>query len=170
MGPPPFGDGNTAQGYERPSPHGPFNGATAFRRWKRQYFLTTNRYLYIPSMGPPPFGDGNGPPARSPRCSRLPFNGATAFRRWKPGPARRGRRPSRPFNGATAFRRWKPAAGGVVAGGRRLPSMGPPPFGDGNRYWLLNSAFSPWKFVIVAALVFTARNRSAPVQLKPSRS
>ena len=99
-----------------------------------------------------------------------------------------------PFNGATAFRRWKldellatASLENILQWGHRLsametrrypqtqhddvePSMGPPPFGDGNRYWLLNSAFSPWKFVIVAALVFTARNRSAPVQLKPSRS
>ena len=36
------------------------------------------------------------------------------------------------FNGATAFRRWKLVGGGGHLGRRRVPSMGPPPFGDGN--------------------------------------
>ena len=34
MGPPPFGDGNYLPMWSSPSPMGPFNGATAFRRWK----------------------------------------------------------------------------------------------------------------------------------------
>ena len=69
-----------------------FNGATAFRRWKR-------------------------PVPRCPFAAPLlpvccPFNGATAFRRWKrPVPRCPFAAPLLPlccpFNGATAFRRWK---------------------------------------------------------------
>ena len=36
------------------------------------------------------------------------------------------------FNGATAFRRWKPAQHPVPRCAGAIPSMGPPPFGDGN--------------------------------------
>ena len=73
-----------------------FNGATAFRRWKRpvrlppvccpaRILLPVCCLFAAPSMGPPPFGDGN---VQS-RAARLlssccPFNGVTAFRRWKP--------------------------------------------------------------------------------------
>ena len=59
MEPPPFGDGNErcASGpRERPCT---FNGATAFRRWKRRSDADCNRRYELPSMEPPPFGDGN---------------------------------------------------------------------------------------------------------------
>ena len=108
MEPPPFGDGNLRS---TPSPAhstASFNGATAFRRWKRTMMMKSiggtlnlqwghrlsamethhddevHRRHSQPSMGPPPFGDGNrsGPPRR--RRPAGPFNGATAFRRWKP--------------------------------------------------------------------------------------
>ena len=157
MGPPPFGDGNKVRlptdgsakcplqwGHRlsametscRPSsgrfPTSTFNGATAFRRWKRC-----------------------GNPAKS-ILGNSAFNGATAFRRWKPWRTRRLVLSRSCFNGATAFRRWKRgAAAAAMAGavilqwGHRLsametgrlrqpvepiykPSMGPPPFGDGN--------------------------------------
>ena len=84
MGPPPFDGGNRTPVIRSRSPlRFSFNGATAFRRWKR--------------------------PARpSARGRSRRFNGATAFRRWKPGRETRSSRRSRPrFNGATAFRRWK---------------------------------------------------------------
>ena len=61
-----------------------FNGATAFRRWKRGSRAGNQGFWSA-------------------------FNGATAFRRWKrlgqPGPFPA----ALAFNGATAFRRWKPA-------------------------------------------------------------
>ena len=87
------------------------------------------------------------------------FNGATAFRQWKRHPRSlwSSVRATR-FNGATAFRQWKPSNVAVMrlrpcsvlqwghhlsavetsaaypAGHRRLrASMGPPPFGSGNR-------------------------------------
>ena len=137
MRPPPFGDGNVQSRAARLlSICCPFNGATAFRRWKRPVPRCPFACLFAaPSMRPPPFGDGN---VQS-RAARLlsiccPFNGATAFRRWKrpvdalpvcclfaapsmrPPPFGDGNVQSRaarllsiccPFNGATAFRRWK---------------------------------------------------------------
>ena len=95
----------------------PFNGATAFRRWKR---------------------------TRSARCrAGCPsFNGATAFRRWK-----RGVRETRlaaagvAFNGATAFRRWKLSSTRSKTIRDITPSMGPPPFGDGNKHGITASDF-----------------------------
>ena len=110
----------------------PFNGATAFRRWKRDsatidpnettYLQWGHRlsametrkahpgyfHLEVPSMGPPPFGDGNwAHPHPAPEGRYLPSMG--------PPPFGDGNRcncgatycPSRTFNGATAFRRWK---------------------------------------------------------------
>ena len=154
MGPPPFGDGNWPHGLLLHQIRRPFNGATAFRRWK-------------PSCSKPS------------RCTGSTFNGATAFRRWKLNlmidyarttnhlqwghrlsametttskeealalgflqwghrlsameTARRLTRKkpsSTAFNGATAFRRWNLCRKGNQ--GRLHPSMGPPPFGDGN--------------------------------------
>ena len=61
MGPPPFGDGNWAANGGVIYPIDPFNGATAFRRWK------------LGRVGIAPY----------PRLHS--FNGATAFRRWKLG-------------------------------------------------------------------------------------
>ena len=133
MGPPPFGDGNVA--FSLP-------GILAFLG---------------PSMGPPPFGDGNPCGGRLENLHVLAFNGATAFRRWKLVVILSyGSSQHNPFNGATAFRRWKPGHVSplrfhlsVLQWGHRLsametglhvfravdgelPSMGPPPFGDGN--------------------------------------
>ena len=83
MGPPPFGDGNAVLAGPPPLRRPAFNGATAFRRWKRNHQeLSARDRLYLqwghhlsametydsdwwtpegeaPSMGPPPFGDGN---------------------------------------------------------------------------------------------------------------
>ena len=118
---------------------GCFNGATAFRRWKLCE-------LCRPDEEP------------------LGFNGATAFRRWKLTPEQTdivefvqlqwGHRlsametpPSEPpylaalsrFNGATAFRRWKRLGYLGIAHYGFMASMGPPPFGDGNRYLRVSS-------------------------------
>ena len=84
-----------------------FNGATAFRRWKRA--LNGRRYAgrHHASMVPPPFGDGSSR-GRAGWCRRaISFNGATAFRRWKPHPIPPVPCAYQCFNGATAFRRWK---------------------------------------------------------------
>ena len=98
----------------------------------------------VPSMGPPPFGDGNQ--SRDARLSSgcRPFNGATAFRRWKPVP----RRPSVVWmpslqwgHRLSAMETSSPALPVCCPFAARLlplccpfaaPSMGPPPFGDGN--------------------------------------
>ena len=156
MGPPPFGSGNSHTHIRLDRQLARFNGATAFRQWKRRE-PTERRDLF------------------------RGFNGATAFRQWK-----RGRRPwllatSPGFNGATAFRQWK--LGSLISTGHLtawlqwghrlsavetatltnlvvqinglqwghrlsavetgnaplslakglLASMGPPPFGSGNR-------------------------------------
>ena len=115
MGPPPFSDGNILWACAK---RGTFNGATAFQRWK---------HGPSPPMGPPPFSDWS--PLRA-------FNGATAFQRWKLSIAKR-KKARRSFNGATAFQRWKLAACWVVV--LAQPSMGPPPFSDGNRsLWLVS--------------------------------
>ena len=93
------------------------------------------------------------------------FNGATAFRQWKRHPRSlwSSVRATR-FNGATAFRQWKPSNVAVMrlrpcsvlqwghhlsavetsaaypAGHRRLrASMGPPPFGSGNRAYVAST-------------------------------
>ena len=59
MGPSPFSDGNTPR--FRPSwlYPSPFNGATAFQRWKLQTSSLGDWASIGPSMGPPPFSDGN---------------------------------------------------------------------------------------------------------------
>ena len=108
MGPPPFGDGNAVGGHLSAYRYLPgFNGATAFRRWKR---CRPGRYA-LESWG---------------------FNGATAFRRWKQGMDQTrgisecmlqwGHRLS-----AMETVDWIGPQLGV-----RQASMGPPPFGDGN--------------------------------------
>ena len=85
-------------------------------------------------MGPPPFGDGNAAGGTPAPLRKESFNGATAFRRWKLGHRdRHGHGPlRRAFNGATAFRRWKHVIEGAGGQPGYVPSMGPPPFGDGN--------------------------------------
>ena len=115
MGPPPFGDGNLAasptsdaRGY---SPT--FNGATAFRRWK----LTAG--LHAQAVLGPNLQWGH-------RLSAMETVQACLGRESAGGPAS--------FNGATAFRRWK-LSSYLHSRSRRYatrPSMGPPPFGDGN--------------------------------------
>ena len=188
MGPPPFGDGNFRYRWQQGLRRVTFNGATAFRRWKLSISLAAriaSRDLQwghrLSAMETRPTG--------ATRRLRLPtFNGATAFRRWKrpsywPPPCRL---PT--FNGATAFRRWKRARGLgrstrglILQWGHRLsametfdiagskdcvagPSMGPPPFGDGNKRTRLRppatsvstfngaTAFRRWKPLFVARL------------------
>ena len=109
-----------------------FNGATAFRRWKQAKDDVAQVYEMVPSMGPPPFGDGNVWGARRAYRVRRPFNGATAFRRWK----RLGRSAGLP---GPATLQWGHRLSAMETGPHRgpadrhrQPSMGPPPFGDGN--------------------------------------
>ena len=109
-----------------------FNGATAFQRWKPMLI------------------------SGKPVSGLIAFNGATAFQRWKQKRSASARHSYSPFNGATAFQRWKPGwhcpgvsersclqwghrlsameTGLALPRGVRevLPSMGPPPFSDGN--------------------------------------
>ena len=122
----------------------PFNGATAFRRWKLEGAVGQTQGAR-PSMGPPPFGDGNARIPRPPRGRSRPFNGATAFRRWKRRTAAGSHRCGCTFNGATAFRRWKPHRPGILRQLLHRPSMGPPPFGDGNfvQGYILGRRFVP---------------------------
>ena len=132
MGPPPFGDGNFESNAPVSSHPLPSMGPPPFGDGNSDWRWSELSLHYVPSMGPPPFGDGNQ------RCGQgdggaPAFNGATAFRRWKlskwghrlSAMETVGRPPcmQRSFNGATAFRRWKHG---------KPPSMGPPPFGDGN--------------------------------------
>ena len=132
MGPPPFGSGNMTSSWPCGIFWMGFNGATAFRQWKRRERPQHPQLFLCASMGPPPFGSGNERsaqylsgavktlqwghrlsavetrwPRRNTPQSPPSFNGATAFRQWKhqgrPGTKPRTRR----FNGATAFRQWK---------------------------------------------------------------
>ena len=64
-------------------PGGRFNGATAFRQWKRNSAFICTRPGYPASMGPPPFGSGNLDRVCPPVALCRGFNGATAFRQWK---------------------------------------------------------------------------------------
>ena len=131
MGPPPFGDGNVGQ----PPDH---------------------IVAVVPSMGPPPFGDGNLIALASfgnsfialqwghrlsamETSSRVISWGGGSCLQWGHRLSAMETSSNLPrivsaltaFNGATAFRRWKLG----VSACRLLsvgPSMGPPPFGDGN--------------------------------------
>ena len=110
QGPPPFGDGNP------PAPAGPsnshrrrFNGATAFRRWKRRRRTSRRMWCATASMGPPPFGDGND-------AARNVGLGVCEASMGPP-----------PFGDGNG-----PGHSSMLI--LLLPaSMGPPPFGDGNR-------------------------------------
>ena len=122
-----------------------FNGATAFRRWKYLHGMGGRLLGFSLQWGhrlsAVEITTGSGVRGR-PRG----FNGATAFRRWKFIDELRERVEELGFNGATAFRRWKSPP--VIARQQdKVPaSMGPPPFGGGNRqrpaagrcarYWL----------------------------------
>ena len=137
-----------------------FNGATAFRRWKPEWGLIKGLSGIIPSMGPPPFGDGNFRGHRG-RIRRLrTFNWATAFRRWKHLKLRVRALTSLSLQWGhrlSAMETPAPTAIPSIAWsflqwGHRLsametvsalcqfqvrctpPSMGPPPFGDGNKH------------------------------------
>ena len=143
-----------------------FNGATAFRPWKHGTTAISYHCETCPSMEPQPFGHGNlqgfhfVPPVLE------SFNGATAFRPWKLGNgydlrvlgsclqwshslsametrAWQGGQSGglAAFNGATAFRPWKRALFRYWSSLPLDPSMEPQPFGHGNRYWCLDSAF-----------------------------
>ena len=160
MGPPPFGDGNLAAEENSRWICGTFNGATAFRRWKPAPTLTTS-----PSRDRLQWGhrlsamETHGTGGTFSQLSNT-FNGATTFRRWKPYQIKPryhtairlqwGHRLSAmetrntsvghtstltSFNGAIAFRRWKQPGPGVHEPCHGGPSMGPPPFGDGNDSW-----------------------------------
>ena len=67
------------------------------------------------------------------RPARIASMGATALRRWKLTRLRSVCPEDRAFNGATALRRWKHGREDTDRGILQHPSMGPPPFGDGNR-------------------------------------
>ncbi len=130
MGPPPFDDGNITCPQPRTSTSSSFNGATAFRRWKRQ----ANQYgegADEASMGPPPFDDGNrvvGQPllrGREPSMGPPPFDDGNRNGRnitaLQPD-ASMGPPPFDDGNCRTPRTSFQ----------RREASMGPPPFGDGN--------------------------------------
>ena len=133
MEPPPFGDGNN-EGHRQDRRRLPrFNGATAFRRWKRDRRQPVHG-------GHPGFNEATAfrrwkpRERRRRRRDRSRFNGATAFRRWKRRSISLPRKTRWRFNGATAFRRWK--QGFFPLSPSKYPlhaSMEPPPFGDGNR-------------------------------------
>ncbi len=94
-----------------------FNGATVFRRWKRDTAPVARSGRGRASMRPPSFGGGNFPPSHCSRNSCC-FNGATVFRRWK-------------------LEMNKAAQTAVVA------SMGPPSFGGGNAGCRLSQPMHP---------------------------
>ena len=119
MGPPPFGDGNwraiLAIG-NHATGEPPFNGATAFRRWKLMTRLRDDSsWIQPPSMGPPPFGDGKPSPAEH-------SSGLQGNLQW-------GHRLSAM---ETIVARPLITAGDSTSSADLIPSMGPPPFGDGN--------------------------------------
>ena len=115
MGPPPFGDGNIAPD-------------------------SCGGRACSASMGPPPFGDGNVPDSWVPISDHTPLQWGHRLSAMETRcPVRPSKSLSDCFNGATAFRRWKQAATDLKVANSSTASMGPPPFGDGNR----TSATSP---------------------------
>ena len=106
MGPPPFSDGNLLLHPFFKRRYTPFNGATAFQRWKQRIDRGVGR-ANLPSMGPPPFSDGNS--------ETLEWPSSVMVLQW-------GHRLSAM---ETLRIMWD-----AVIGAR--PSMGPPPFSDGN--------------------------------------
>ena len=141
MEPPPFGDGNgKARGISscfafwlqwshrlsametrdatssRPSPGRRFNGATAFRRWKRLMSVTTSTRSELLQW--------------SHRLSAMETSSKASGTCSSWGG----------FNGATAFRRWKPGRRGQFGPHHIRASMEPPPFGDGNMTGEVSSA------------------------------
>ena len=157
MEPPPFGAGNLSPASFDINGVTTFNGATAFRRWKRPLSGATiggtsvlqwsHRLSALetmppalvattaspPSMEPPPFGAGN-------LLVRRVRAGVTSVLQWSHRlSALETRYPpgfeahTNSFNGATAFRRWKLGELAAQFLPDRLPSMEPPPFGAGNR-------------------------------------
>ena len=135
MEPQPFGHGNHAMRNLLILNMIAFNGATAFRPWKRP-----RRRRWPWSWRP--FNGATAFRPWKPRCPFVqlgpvaePFNGATAFRPWKLALAPLIMDLFLTFNGATAFRPWKPVVGylkGFISGGN-VPSMEPQPFGHGNK-------------------------------------
>ena len=141
----------------------PFNGATAFQRWKRLNMefpkcdvcnLQWGHRLSAMETGATPTARRattttfNGATAfqrwkpdgvwRACSARPLPFNGATAFQRWKQGNARQLVCRNGTFNGATAFQRWKPPCW--------VDSIPPcSPFNGA-------TAFQRWKLLFVARL------------------
>ena len=109
-----------------------FNGATAFRRWKLESGRRGELPDCSPSMGPPPFGDGNHRPPSSPGRRLLPFNGATAFRRWKPRAVQWDAVFVAVLQWGHRLSAMETAPSNLTAAAGDAPSMGPPPFGDGN--------------------------------------
>ena len=114
MEPPPFGSGNL---HHDPSTHDPktisrrFNGATAFRQWKRGEVASTAGVAHgQASMEPPPFGSGNS--------IGSPIFSSPLLASMEPPPFGSGRHAD--------------VHGLHVA--HHVASMEPPPFGSGN--WL----------------------------------
>ena len=108
MGPPPFGDGKPPPPAGNASIRAPFNGATAFRRWKAIVVSTSSPRRESLQWGHRLSAMESAASIPSPSADTPTFNGATAFRRWKGcrSICVTWNQPSS-FNGATAFRRWK---------------------------------------------------------------
>ena len=181
MGPPPFSDGNRGERDRDVYIHAAFNGATAFQRWKPSIAdrpappVTPLQWghrlsaMETSAIHPPgvlhvfhlQWGhrlsamETRGGADRRP-CEQHPFNGATAFQRWKrweSSPTMRAGsslqwghrlsametaladlpdiRPARPSMGPPPFSDGNPLRE-FLAGPVERPSMGPPPFSDGN--------------------------------------
>ena len=167
----------------------PFNGATAFRRWKLVVARDLNLEIGTPSMGPPPFGDGNNAELEKAAISIVSLQWGHRLS------AMETSRPKSITNQQYFNLQWghrlsametsvrAPTAGSAICPlqwGHRLsametrsigqwvldpahPSMGPPPFGDGNSQYRpvgtgpcpsFNgaTAFRRWKPLFVARL------------------
>ena len=157
MGPPPFGDGNPCTAWavalspsplrwghrlsamETPAPpgpspyhHRPFDGATAFRRWKQAAAKAAPADRMDLQWGHRLSAMETATRQPHPKSSSCAFNGATAFRRWKHGRDVAGQAPEEPSMGPPPFGDGNSGQLVYVGQTSDLPSMGPPPFGDGN--------------------------------------
>ena len=157
MGPPPFGDGNNPAGPASGTWRGRFNGATAFRRWKRPTkrvmntdfpLLQWGHRLSAMETGPVPslltartrlqWGhrlsamETTDPNPRCWRCDKLQWGHRLSAMETpghpRPGGCQLGLQWGHRLSAMETLRLL------VVISAQVVASMGPPPFGDGNAW------------------------------------
>ena len=165
MGPPPFGDGNEGVGRVRNSIAG--NGVlqwghrlsameTSLEVGEGQYAALQDR----PSMGPPPFGDGNFTFTCIPTRPNPDLQWGHRLSAMETSASLKASAESPSLQWGHRLSAMETGGHGMTTRTEALvPSMGPPPFGDGNRQR------PPWRWRATLPSMpppFGDGNRSAP--------